>query len=318
MTISLFIGFAAVTSVLSIVFAMNVTRPLKRLSGFMREAELGRFRQADEQALGGAEVGMLARSFNSMVGTIDELIDRNVKIETNQKEAELYALQSQINPHFIYNTLESIGMAVEEGLHDSAVDMVTMLGRMLRFSVGNQSKFVTVAEELRHVRDYLTIQQFRFEDRLHYTLEDGLEEQQKNRLYTPKFILQPIVENAIKHGLEARGRLEVHIRIRMIAAADSGEELAFEVSDNGPGIAADQLAELERQLGGDALKKADSGFGLTNVQARIRLLLGPQYGLHIRSAPGEGTFVMFRIPVLNEPQQLEHRSSGEKDNDEHH
>ncbi|MFD1953255.1 sensor histidine kinase [Paenibacillus thailandensis] len=308
-TIALFIGFAAVTTVISIAFALNVTRPLKRLSGLMRETELGRLRRADERELKGAEVGMLARSFNAMVSTIEELIDKNVRIETSQKEAELYALQSQINPHFIYNTLETIGMAVEEGERESAVEMVTLLGRMLRFSVGNRSKFVTVEEELRNVKDYLAIQRFRFEDRLDYAIEEdgasGLD-----RIFTPKFVLQPIVENAVKHGLEARRRLAVTIRAELIRLPETGEErLVFTVMDNGPGIPEDKLAELRAQLsGGERLKKADSGLGLANVHARIRLMLGTDYGLSLES----GTKVALRLPALLGPQP-EHRLTGEGD-----
>ncbi|MFC0216286.1 sensor histidine kinase [Paenibacillus chartarius] len=315
-TIPLFIGFAAVTTLLSILFAMNVTRPLKKLSGLMREAEQGRFRPADEHALNGAEVGTLARSFNSMVITIEELIDKNVKIETSQKEAELYALQSQINPHFIYNTLETIGMAVEEGEREAVVDMVTLLGRMLRFSVGNQSKFVTAAEELQHVRDYLTIQQFRFEDRLRFTFEERLPAAERSKLYTPKFILQPIVENAIKHGLEARKQLEIGIRLQ-VAEAEDGGELVFAVCDNGPGIPEEKLAELNRQLDGTVLKKSNAGFGLTNVHARIRLMLGKPYGLQMHSAPGKGTEVTLRIPVIRVPYGTERYLHGKGDSGEH-
>lgn len=300
-TVALFIGFALITTIISILFALNVTRPLKRLSGLMRETELGRFRLAEEQELKGVEVGMLARSFNAMISRIEELIRQNVRVETNQKEAELYALQSQINPHFIYNTLETIGMAVEEGERETVVEMVTLLGRMLRFSVSNRSKFVTLEEELRNVKDYLAIQKFRFEDRFRYAIAENTGTYGRDRLYTPKFILQPIVENAIKHGLEARKLLEVTIRTELRQVPETEVEyLVITVIDNGPGIAPDRLDLLRGQLEeGETLRKADSGFGIVNVHARIKLLLGGDYGLSFESRQGEGTRVTLLLPVLN-------------------
>ncbi|MNO13993.1 Sensor histidine kinase YehU [compost metagenome] len=295
-TYIMFTGFALITLIISIIFSFRVTRPLEKLSRLMREVERGRF-NVDPGIHTRDEVGLLASSFTSMVSTIQDLIERNVKTELSQKEAELYALQSQINPHFMYNTLETISMAVEEGEKESVVKMVTLLGRMLRFSVSNKSRYITIAEEMQHLRDYLTIQCFRFEDRLTFEIVNGIDES----LYTPKFILQPLVENAVKYGLEARERL--HLRISIVK--ESGSTLAnsytvFYIEDNGPGIPEERLQALKLQLRDHSTERRDSGFGLNNVNARIHFMLGPGYGLQLESRAGAGTKITVRIPVLEE------------------
>lgn len=310
-TVLVFLGIVLVTTVLSVVLSLNFTRPLKRLSGMMKNVEMGNFR-VDYNLQSRDEIGSLARSLNSMIETIRELIQTNYQIEIRQKEAQLYALQSQINPHFMYNTLETIGMAVEEGEKETVVDMVTLLGRMLRFSVNNLSRSVTVAEEVQHVRDYLTIQKFRFEDRLTFDITVNLEEWQVPNLYTPKFILQPIVENAIKHGLENRRRLEIHISASREFGAQSGrEDIVFRIRDNGPGIAAERLHELELSLRNELFQHKSSQFGLSNVNARIVMMHGAEYGLQLHSIEELGTEVVVRIPVMMKPQENEQDAENE-------
>jgi two-component system sensor histidine kinase YesM len=303
-TIFVFIAIVLVTTLLSVLFSVRITRPLKKLSRLMKNAEMGHF-QADHSLQSRDEIGSLARSFNSMITTTRELIQTNYRIEIRQKEAELYALQSQINPHFIYNTLETIGMAVEEGETDTVVNMVTLLGRTLRFSVGNKSKTVRLAEEVQHVTDYLTIQKFRFEDRLAFDIAQHLDPNGPT-LYSPKFILQPIVENAIKHGLDTRKTLEIHIGIGQEMSARSGkQDVVFRIRDNGPGIQPERMAELERELRSESLLVKDSGFGLGNVNARIVLMHGPEYGIQLHSIVGKGTEVIVRIPVVTMPDERE-------------
>ncbi|MBW5446863.1 HAMP domain-containing protein [Cohnella sp. CFH 77786] len=298
-TIFVFAGIVLVTSLIAVLFSWNVTRPLQRLSSLMKTVERGNF-EVDLKVPGGDEVGTLARSFNSMIGTIRELIRENYQIEIRQKEAELYALQSQINPHFMYNTLETIGMAVEEGEREPVVEMVTLLGRMLRFSVSNQSKSVTIGEEVQHVRDYLTIQKYRFEDRLDFAIELHLDDREPHTMYTPKFILQPVVENAIKHGLEMRKTLEIRIAVSREFGARSGKtDLVMRVRDNGPGIPDERLEQMERMLRSAGYEGRSNGFGLSNVNARIVMMHGPQYGIQIHSIKGLGTEVTIRIPVMH-------------------
>ncbi|QJD86450.1 sensor histidine kinase [Cohnella herbarum] len=299
-TLFVIIAILLLTSVIGIMISYNMTRPLKKLTGLMKSVERGDF-QVDLKVQSGDEVGTLARSFNSMISTIRELIQKNYQIEIRQKEAELYALQSQINPHFMYNTLETIGMAVEEGESDQVVDMVTLLGRMLRFSVSNQSKSVSIAEEVQHVKDYLTIQKFRFEDRVHFEIAQALEDTDFQGLYSPKFILQPIVENSIKHGLESRKALDIHISVGLEFGARSGKrDVVIRIWDNGPGIAAERLNELEKSLKKISFEGRSSHFGLINVNARIVMMHGPDYGLQLHSIVGKGTEVIIRIPMIHE------------------
>ena len=296
--IFLFAGFSLVTLIISVIFTYKVTKPLKKLTRLMGEVEKGRF-DVNPDIHSRDEVGTLARSFSSMVSTIQDLIKKNVQIELSQKEAELYALQSQINPHFMYNTLETINMAVEEEEKDTVVKMVTMLGRMLRFSVSNKSRWITLAEEVQHIRDYLTIQTFRFEDRLSFSIA----EEADTTLYTPKFILQPIVENAVKYGMKSRR--SIHIQIDIYQKEEDWPEersIIFRINDDGTGIPPVKLAELQRDLANGFLERKDSGFGLKNVNARIHNMLGSEYGLRIESHVNEGTTFTIRIPLLDQAE----------------
>ncbi|WP_372632694.1 sensor histidine kinase [Cohnella sp.] len=296
-TVVVIIGIILVTSFIAILLSYSMTRPLKKLSSLMKSVERGDF-QVDLQVRSGDEVGTLARSFNSMISTIRELIQQNYQIEIRQKEAELYALQSQINPHFMYNTLETIGMAVEEGETEQVVDMVTLLGRMLRFSVSNQSKSVAIAEEVQHVKDYLTIQKFRFEDRVHFEIVQMMDDEDYHKLYTPKFILQPIVENSIKYGLETRKALEIYLSVSQEFGARSGKrDIVFRVRDNGPGISGERMEELEQSLKKISFEGRNAHFGLINVNARIVMMHGADYGLQLHSIVGKGTEVIIRIPM---------------------
>lgn len=297
--IMIYIGIVLITSLLAVSFVLKFTKPIVQMSRLMRQVESGRF-NVDLNIQSRDEIGMLARSFNSMVKTIHELIQKNFEIKLRQKEAELYALQSQINPHFLYNTLETISMAVEEGKSDTVVEMVTLLGRMLRFSVGNRSRCVLIKDEVQHMRDYLTIQKIRFTSRLMFNinLKTNIDS-----YYTPKFILQPIVENAVKYGLNTRKSLNIYVSIgRELGARSGTEEIVFRIRDNGPGITEEKLEQLERSLRTEAQVARDSEFGLSNVNARIKLLLGSEYGLQLHSVYGQGTEVIIRIPVLTEPK----------------
>ncbi|MFB5269176.1 sensor histidine kinase [Paenibacillus enshidis] len=309
-TIIIFICFVMITTLFAVVFVLRVTRPIKRLIRLMKEAERGKF-QLDLKTHSLDEVGTLARSFNSMMTTIRDLIEKNYDIKIRQQEAELYALQSQINPHFMYNTLETISMAIEEGEADMAVDMVTQLGRMLRYSVENKSNFVPFSEELQHVMDYLTIQKFRFEDRLVFEI---IRKSDPGFFYMPKFILQPVVENAIKYGLESRERLDIEISISKEFDARSGDTaIVFRVRDNGPGMKRERLEEVEKSLKTGTLSGRKSQFGLGNVNARIVMIHGPEYGLQLHSVDGKGTEVTIRIPLIAMMDRL-NLEQGEEEN----
>ncbi|MBO1510678.1 histidine kinase [Metabacillus sp. BG109] len=289
-TIIVFIAFVILSTIISIILAWNVSNPLNKLTKLMKQVEKGNF-NVDLPIDTQDEVGILANSFNSMIQEINQLIKKNYQIELRQKDAELYALQSQINPHFMYNTLETIGYAVEEEETEAVVKMVSLLGRMLRYSLNNKEKLVPISLEVRHMNDYLTIQKFRFEDRIDFTIN---EEVDTNRFFTPKFILQPIIENAIKYGLEQH-----HTSVIEIVITKTGEdEILLKVKDNGPGIEEKILAKLNESLRSNPMARRDSKFGLINVHARIAMIFGETYGLQVKSEFNKGTEVIVKIPAI--------------------
>lgn len=295
--IIVFLVSVIISTFISILLAWNVSSPINRLTKLMKRVEKGNF-DVDLPIETKDEVGMLANSFNSMVIEIKSLIREKYQIELKQKEAELYALQSQINPHFMYNTLETIAMSVEDDEKETVVKMVTLLGRMLRFSISNKESLVSISEELTHTKDYLTIQKIRFEDKIDFIVHED-KELDTQMYYTPKFILQPIVENAVKYG-NVYGRITIiEITVRMVKHAKTEtEEIVFLIRDNGPGIKADALEKIQLLLKSDPMAKRESSFGLLNVHARITMSFGLKYGLRVSSIEDQGTEVEIRIPVL--------------------
>ncbi|MFP3124714.1 sensor histidine kinase [Ectobacillus funiculus] len=307
--ILIFIILAVVTVVISIFLAWTVTRPIHTLSRLMKQVESGNF-QVDIPIQSQDEVGMLARSFHSMITKIRELIQKNYHIELRQKNAELYALQSQINPHFMYNTLETISMAVEDGESEMVVDMVTLLGRMLRFSLGNKDRILPISEELLHIKDYLRIQKFRFEERLSFQIRENID---STSYYTPKFVLQPVVENAIKYGLEKRRGIFIEIDVQQ-----EEQDIVLLVRDNGPGITTETLERLHMLLHSDPMTGRDSGFGIINVHARVAMMFGDSYGLQIHSVEGQGTEVIIRIPMIAQKEAAQFLNGGDMREDNGH
>jgi len=242
------------------------------------------------------EVGLLALRFNAMMKRIRELILENYQMELRQREAEWYALQYQINPHFMYNTLETISVAVELGEKEKVVDMVALLGRMLRFSLDNKRRIVPIAEELQHAEDFLRIQKYRFEDALEYVIRCDVE---SARYGTLKVILQPILENSIKYGLEHRQKVRIDMSITQVAPRDGHPGgIRIVIRDDGIGMSAERLAEIRGSLAETAVIRRDAHFGLANVHSRIESRFGKPYGLNVESEEGKGTTVIVEIPAL--------------------
>lgn len=227
-----------------------------------------------------------------------EQVYENYASNLHTKQAELSALQSQINPHFLYNTLDSIrGQALHEGAVDIA-EMAEALSGFFRYSISNQSTIVSLAEELENVKTYFKIQQFRFNNRFHLyihpTQQDNLEQ-----CLLPKLSIQPVVENAILHGIEGKlgeGSIEIEVE-------GTERTVSISISDNGVGMSAEQLRNLQdslRQVHTEILhvhkNGSSTGIALSNVADRIRLLYGEQYGMQITSTPEVGTTVTFTLP----------------------
>lgn len=295
----LFFLFIVLFSVFLLVFVNLrlsewITAPVKKLDRAVKELEAGE-QQVDFDVGGPYEVEHLSHSVRSMVSTMRHLMDDIVRQEEEKRRSELDVLQSQINPHFLYNTLDSVVWMTENGRTDEATVMLTALARFFRISLSRGSNIIPIADELEHARHYLTIQKMRYKNKFTATIEtrDGVE-----KLYTIKLIVQPILENAIYHGMAyADGDGEITILARR-----DGDDVIIDVTDNGPGMPGEVVERLlDPKEQGAAPSKGGSGIGFRNVHQRIRLTFGEPYGLTIYSEPDAGTTVRIRLPALTEP-----------------
>lgn len=224
--------------------------------------------------------------------------EENKKLEVVRKRMELYTLQSQINPHFLYNTLDSIrGRALLDGNREIA-SMTEVLSRFFRYCISHDESLVKLREEISHIRDYFYIQKYRFEDR--FDMEIEMENEEIYEYYLPRMTLQPLVENSMIHGLEKVNRKGL-LKLRCIATE---KKVVITVSDNGVGMNVEQLDKLNRQmdrmlLSGDK-RKNHSGIAVSNVNARIKITFGEEYGIHYRSMENAGTDAEIFIPVIDD------------------
>ena len=234
------------------------------------------------------------------IDRLDALIDRQDIMQLSTKQAEFLALQNQINPHFLYNTLDSIrGDALAAGAQ-SIADITEALSTFFRYTITETRNLVTIGEELENVHNYFVIQQYRFGDKLTMVVDIKDNRDEILRMQCPKLFLQPIIENAIFHGLERRkddGLLTISIE-------QADEDLHVDISDNGAGIPAEQLYALNKSLSrvsvGAIMEEPNGkkgGIALKNVCRRIKLLFGERYGIHISSIVGIGTKVEVVLPI---------------------
>ncbi|MGI5963841.1 MAG: histidine kinase [Lawsonibacter sp.] len=280
----------------------HISDPIRRLEHSIKELEAGK--EGVEIEEGGCyEVQRLGHSIRSMVSTMRHLMDDIIEQESQKRRSELEVLQSQINPHFLYNTLDSVIWMTEAGRYEESIQMVTSLARLFRISLSRGKSVIPLADELEHARHYMTIQQIRYKNKFttQITAEPGTE-----GLYTLKLVVQPILENAIYHGMasaEDDGRIGVFAR-------REGEDLVIDVTDNGLGMRPEVAASLLDDDRPD-VRTTGSGIGVRNVHRRIQLTFGKAYGLKIFSEPDEGTCVQIRLPALDEaaaaPYQREER-----------
>ncbi|SNU08076.1 two-component system, sensor histidine kinase YesM [Lachnospiraceae bacterium] len=238
------------------------------------------------------EMSTLAESFNSMVKEIETLIDDIHKEQENAKDAELRLLQEQINPHFLYNTLDAIIWMTESGENQKAIQVIQELSSFFRISLSKGQSEITINNEKEHVKSYLEIQRYRYQDIMDYELhfdEDILD------YHIQKLTLQPIVENALYHGIKnkrGKGLIEVY-------GMKDGSDIVFKVKDNGIGMNEEELERLRKLISNVDAAVYDSeksGFGMANVEKRIEMLYGRGYGMKVDSTYMEGTTVTVRIP----------------------
>ncbi|WP_284645975.1 cache domain-containing sensor histidine kinase [Paenibacillus silviterrae] len=296
---SLFVSAAALLCafLLSGFLAARLTRPIHHLAATMRKIQRGEFKER-AKVTSRDEIGWLTEGFNTMVSELDRLVHQVYESELREKEAQLSALQSQMNPHFIYNTLESINVKALEWGNTELSEAVVSLGRLLRYTVDRHERFVHLEDELQFAEAYLQIQSFRLGDKLSMQIESDLS---LGSCLMPKLILQPLVENAIEHGMKD-GPFPIHIRIR---ACCEEEDLLIYVEDNGKGMTPAQMLQVERSwrepdqrrgtIGSFGVRK--KGFALRNVSERLRLLYGPGYGISFDNRPKQGASFCIRIPL---------------------
>lgn len=288
--LSLFAGviFILLLILLIMLAANAITVPLKRLSKQMDKVGGGNF-AVQAEIKGNDEIARLAQKFNSMVAQINDLVNEKYFAEINEKTARLKALEAQINPHFLYNSLQAIATkAVMGGMKDIS-RMVEALAYNLRYCI-KEEELVTVSKEMRHINNYLILHKARFDDRLsvEISVEEGTGDVQ-----IPKLSVHTLVENSIKHGLET---MTNSIVIKIYAYFEN-EHTVIEVSDDGPGMSKERLLQVISDMEDkNWLEKANDSIGLKNLNARLKLMYGNDAHLDISSSQGIGTVMRMVLP----------------------
>lgn len=274
--------------ILAYVLSREITRPIEVLGDSMKEVEKGNFDHAVLEVSGHNEIARLSATYNLMTTEIKHLMEQNVEEQRQKRKSELKALQAQINPHFLYNTLDSIIWMAEWGKTKEVVLMTSSLAKLLRQSISNQNELVRVEEEVEYTRSYLTIQKMRYKDKLEYEIQVSPE---VLGMKIPKLVLQPLVENAIYHGIkykEGKGKV-------CIGGCIEDGKIILKVADDGIGMTEEQLSRIFEKKETDTRK---NGVGVLNVHERLQLYYGPEYGLEFFSEPDCGTTVEVHIPWM--------------------
>lgn len=268
----------------------RVVKPIILLKGKMDQADEGSLGVRAE-IISNDETGALSKSFNHMMGRIELLMDEVVNVQEEKRKYEFQALQAQINPHFLYNTLDSI-IWMAEAKNPDVVPMTEALAKLFRISLNKGNEFISIKDEMEHVKNYLIIQSMRYTDKFSYDIqiaEDALD------CRTVKLVVQPIVENSIYHGIKKkRGKGEIHIVVWI-----ENEKLLISVKDDGNGMS-QEICEAILIKDSSFENSSGSGIGVKNVNERIQLYFGIEYGLSYTSVLGEGTTAMLTLPIIRE------------------
>lgn len=293
---SVYVLTAIILVILALLFsrfmARSITLPIQKLRDSMKKVQEGDFSVSDVVVDSKNEIGSLTKSFDVMTHRIHELMEQNVHEQEEKRKSELKALQSQINPHFLYNTLDSIIWMAEGKKNEEVVLMTASLARLLRQSISNEDEVVPIANEVEYARGYLTIQKMRYKDKLEFQIEVD-----SSILYIPliKLVLQPIIENAIYHGLkykESKGLL-------IVKGFMKDGNAVLQVIDDGVGMDEETLAHIYDK---HKVNYHSNGVGVYNVQKRLKLYYGEDYGITYTSELGKGTTATITIPGRQEGQ----------------
>ena len=293
---SVYVLTAIVLVIVALLFsrfmARSITLPIQKLRDSMKKVQEGDFSVSDVVVDSRNEIGSLTKSFDVMTHRIQELMEQNVHEQEEKRKSELKALQSQINPHFLYNTLDSIIWMAEGKKNEEVVLMTASLARLLRQSISNEDEVVPIANEVEYARGYLTIQKMRYKDKLEFRIDVD-----PSILYIPliKLVLQPIIENAIYHGLkykESKGLL-------IVKGFMKDGNAVLQVIDDGVGMDEETLSHIYDK---HKVNYHSNGVGVYNVQKRLKLYYGDDYGITYESEKGKGTTATITIPGRQEGQ----------------
>ncbi len=293
---SVYVLTAIVLVIVALLFsrfmARSITLPIQKLRDSMKKVQEGDFSVSDVVVDSRNEIGSLTKSFDVMTHRIQELMEQNVHEQEEKRKSELKALQSQINPHFLYNTLDSIIWMAEGKKNEEVVLMTASLARLLRQSISNEDEVVPIANEVEYARGYLTIQKMRYKDKLEFQIDVD-----SSILYIPliKLVLQPIIENAIYHGLkykESKGLL-------IVKGFMKDGNAVLQVIDDGVGMDEETLSHIYDK---HKVNYHSNGVGVYNVQKRLKLYYGDDYGITYESEKGKGTTATITIPGRQEGQ----------------
>ncbi|WP_318614504.1 sensor histidine kinase [Sporosarcina sp. YIM B06819] len=235
----------------------------------------------------GDEFEVLANQYNSMLDHLNQLISTNKELSAIRRTNEIKLLQSQFNPHFLFNVLETLRYTMYVDL-DQAQEIIYSLSRLLRYSINNDERHVSFEQDLDYILDYLKLHKLRFTGRLEYDID--IQDEVKDA-YVPRLLLQPLIENAIKYGYSQQTHLQINIRGEIV-----GDEIIFTVADNGSGITSEKLDDIRTRLYSTNKLNKNKGIGLYNTHRRIVLPFGEKYGVTIDSLTGKGTRIMIKIP----------------------
>lgn len=275
---------------LSTVLAKTMSGRIIRLTSRMKQVKKGELISLPSSIIQGKdEIGELTSTYNYMIHAMEDLIEKEYLLGQETKNAELKILQAQINPHFLYNTLDMIQWFAEEGMLSQIEESVSSLATFYRLSLSNGKEFISLREEMEHVRSYIRLQKLRFPDTFLY--EEELDEGLLDYLL-PKTTLQPLVENAITHGLQESKRIPGHLLIKI--EKEEGKNIRISILDDGAGM---KKSPRTTPNGGTSRENSGHGFGIPNVSSRLTLLYGPGYGVVFEQNIPEGTIAIVRIPI---------------------
>ncbi|POR02295.1 hypothetical protein AU468_06825 [Alkalispirochaeta sphaeroplastigenens] len=292
----IFLGSLGITAMIAGFLSFRISKPIHELKHIMARIEGGDL-STPIDVEGQREIVELSRSFRRMVEQIRTLMDRLVEEQREKRKTALRALQNQINPHFLYNTLDSIIGLAEEGRNNDVVITVAALARFFRLSISRGATFIPVRDEVEHINSYLTIQQIRYARKFSYTI--SVEEEMQEHLIM-KLLLQPLVENALYHGMGDDENI-LSIRGELIRDDTKGEQMIFRVTNSGYGLTEEKIDQIHRMI---RSPDAQSSVGLRNVYQRLTLYYGDSADLRISSIADESTTVTLVIPPPPSPDPL--------------